>query len=47
MWNKGLEHGFAWGEAGWILEDNIPMKRGLEFMGLEVYKTLRFYDRPL
>ncbi|MGD2136458.1 MAG: hypothetical protein PVF27_09870 [Gemmatimonadales bacterium] len=47
IWKKGLTHGFNWGEAGWILEDNVPMNKGLEFMGFEVYKTLRLYDRPL
>jgi len=47
IWKKGLAHGFSWGEAGWILEDNTPMNRGLEFMGFRVYKTLRMYDRPL
>lgn len=47
IWKHGVAHGFAWGEAGWILEDNTPMNRGLEFMGFEKYKTLRMYDRLL
>jgi GNAT superfamily N-acetyltransferase len=47
IWTKGTEIGFNWGEAGWILEDNVPMTKGLEFMGFEPYKRLRLYDRPL
>jgi len=47
IWIKGTGLGYTWGEAGWILEDNTPMKKGLEFMGFEPYKTLRMYDRPL
>lgn len=47
IWKQALTHGFNWAEAGWILEDNTPMNRGLEFMGFEAYKTLRLYDRPL
>jgi GNAT superfamily N-acetyltransferase len=47
IWTKGTGIGFNWGEAGWILEDNLPMAKGLQFMGFEPYKTLRFYDRAL
>src|SRR5207247_725578 len=25
IWTKGLEHGYHWGEGGWILEDKAPM----------------------
>jgi GNAT superfamily N-acetyltransferase len=47
IWTKGTALGYNWGEAGWVLEDNGPMNKGLEFMGFERYKTLRMYDRPL
>lgn len=47
IWEEGYQKGFRWAEAGWILEDNQPMRNGLERMGFEVYKTYRLYDRPL
>ena len=47
IWTKAPGHGFTWGEAGWILEDNPAMNAGLEKMEFSVYKTYRLYDRPL
>lgn len=44
---KGIPADMARGEAGWILEDNWGMRRGLERMGGYVYKTYRVYGRPL
>jgi GNAT superfamily N-acetyltransferase len=35
------------GEAGWILEDNEPMNRGLEAMGGRIVKRYRLYERTL
>jgi hypothetical protein len=35
------------GEAGWILETNRGMNRGLEAMGAEVVKRFRVYEAPL
>jgi GNAT superfamily N-acetyltransferase len=35
------------GEAGWILEDNDPMNRGLEAMGGKIVKRYRLYERSL
>jgi GNAT superfamily N-acetyltransferase len=35
------------GEAGWILETNEAMNRGLEAMGGEIVKRYRVYERPL
>ncbi len=35
------------GEAGWILETNRHMNRGLEFMNGRVVKRYRVYERPL
>ena len=36
-----------WGEAGWILESNEAMNRGLEAMSAEIVKKYRLYERPL
>lgn len=47
IWEKGYARGYRWGEAGWILEDNPAMINGIEGIGFQRYKTLRFYDRPL
>ncbi|MGQ0814796.1 MAG: GNAT family N-acetyltransferase [Gemmatimonadota bacterium] len=35
------------GECSWILEDNMPMRRGLERIGGVVYKTYRVYEKPI
>lgn len=43
----GQELGIEWGELSWILEDNVLMNRGIEFMGAKVYKTYRIYDYKL
>jgi GNAT superfamily N-acetyltransferase len=47
VWEDAMRLGYAWGEAGWILEDNQPMINGLVRMGFTPYKTYRLYDRPL
>lgn len=36
-----------WGEAGWILESNEAMNRGLEAMSAEIVKKYRLYERSL
>jgi hypothetical protein len=33
------------GEAGWILETNTGMNRGLEAMGARIVKTCRIYEQ--
>jgi GNAT superfamily N-acetyltransferase len=35
------------GECSWILEDNMPMRRGLERINGVVYKTYRVYERAI
>ena len=35
------------GEAGWILETNEAMNRGLEAMSAEIVKKYRLYERSL
>ncbi|HEX4574216.1 MAG TPA: hypothetical protein VH158_03735 [Gemmatimonadales bacterium] len=47
IWTKGREHGFTWGEGGWILEDNAPMVNAALQLGFRPYKTYRVYDKPL
>ena len=47
IWSKAWELGYAWGEAGWVLEDNAPMNNALLRFGFERYKTLRLYERAL
>jgi GNAT superfamily N-acetyltransferase len=39
--------GVGFGEAGWILETNRSMNRGLEAMGGRITKVCRVYERPL
>jgi GNAT superfamily N-acetyltransferase len=47
IWTKGIEHGFTWAEAGWVLEDNAAMKNASAQLGFAPYKTYRIYDKPL
>ncbi|HVH66229.1 MAG TPA: hypothetical protein VM716_00015 [Gemmatimonadales bacterium] len=47
IWSKGLEHGYTWGEGGWILEDNAPMVNAALQLGFRPYKTYRIYDKSL
>jgi len=44
---RAVERGYPWGEARWVLEDNVMMNRGAELMNGERYKTYRIYERPL
>lgn len=39
--------GYEWGEAGWILEDNLPMVRAAEAMNARLYKKYRLYETPI
>jgi GNAT superfamily N-acetyltransferase len=47
LWQAARARGYRWAEAGWILEDNHPMRNALARMGFSVYKTYRLYDLPL
>lgn len=47
MFQNGAEVGIHKGEAGWVLEDNWEMRRGLERMGGFVHKTYRVYGKEL
>jgi GNAT superfamily N-acetyltransferase len=45
---RGKNSNFKIGEAGWILEDNVMMNRGLTTtMNGEHYKTYRIYDKSI
>jgi GNAT superfamily N-acetyltransferase len=34
-------------EFSWVLEDNLPMRRLIEVVGAEPYKTYRIYEKPI
>ena len=36
-----------WGEAGWVLETNKGLNRGMEALGGRICKKYRVYERPL
>jgi len=42
-----VQKGFEWAEMSWILEDNYNVRRGIEMMGGEIYRTYRFYERAI
>ncbi len=42
-----LQKGIKMGEMSWILDNNELMNRPIIAMGGEVYKTYRFYQKPL
>ena len=46
-WEVALRKGYKGGEASWILENNQPMNRALQWVGGKVYKTYRIYDKQL
>lgn len=39
--------GYYYGEASWILEDNVMMNRAAETMNSRLYKKYRLYEMPL
>jgi len=47
LWEEAPKNGYLLVECSWILEDNWPMRRGLERMGAHLYKTYRLYEKPL
>lgn len=47
IFQSGFAAGIHQAEAGWILEDNWGMRRGLERMGAYVHKTYRVYGTQL
>jgi GNAT superfamily N-acetyltransferase len=47
LWEEAPKNGYPLVECSWILEDNWPMRRGLERMGARIYKTYRVYEKAL
>ncbi len=48
LWQEAPKNDYtARVECSWILEDNWPMRRGLERLGARIYKTYRIYEKTL
>jgi GNAT superfamily N-acetyltransferase len=47
MFERARRCGYAGGEAGWILDDNEPMNRGIQACGGSLVARYRCYDRPI
>jgi hypothetical protein len=47
VWHALRARGFVAGEVGWILEDNMPMRRIIEAAGGWPRKTYRIYEKAL
>lgn len=47
IFDNAARRGFLGGELSWILEDNMPIRRVIEGIGAEVYKTYRIYQKPI
>jgi hypothetical protein len=44
---RARERGLKDVELSWILEDNLPMRRIIETLGGDPYKTYRVYEKRL
>ncbi len=44
---EAVKMGFTHIELSWILEDNLPMRRMIESLGANAYKTYRVYEKGL
>lgn len=47
VWENCVKHGMPWGEAGWILEDNVAMNKAATQLSFRRTKTYRIYDKTL
>jgi GNAT superfamily N-acetyltransferase len=47
IWDKANTNGYHWAEAGWVLEDNVPMLNAALRVAFRPYKTYRIYDKAL
>ncbi|MGE5316212.1 MAG: hypothetical protein ACM3Q4_16075 [Acidobacteriota bacterium] len=45
--SRAKKLGYEFGEASWVLEDNLMMNRAADMMQGERYKTYRLYDKQL
>jgi GNAT superfamily N-acetyltransferase len=41
------DHGYVGGEASWVLEDNVMMRRAAELLGGTISKTYRLYEKSM
>jgi GNAT superfamily N-acetyltransferase len=46
-WQVGNSRGYDRGEASWILEDNLEMRRAMENLDFAPHKRFRIYERGL
>lgn len=46
-YRRGIAAGFDSGEFSWTLETNIPINRGMQLLGANLYKKYRLYEKPL
>lgn len=42
-----MRRGYERAEMSWVLEDNVSMQRGCEFMGGKLYKKYRVYEKRI
>ena len=47
LWQDVPAYGYRLVECSWILEENWGMRRGLERMGAQIYKTYRVFEKTL
>jgi hypothetical protein len=47
LWQQARRWGIRHVELGWILEDNVAMRRILELFDARVYKTYRIFERDV
>ena len=47
LWQDVPSYGYRLVECSWILEENWDMRRGLERMGAQIYKTYRIFEKAL
>lgn len=47
MHHSAEKVGVTWGELSWTLEDNAAVNVGIKFMGGEIYKKYRVYERDI
>jgi len=44
---RGMALGYEFGDASWVLEDNVMMNRSAELLNAQRYKTYRIYEKNL
>jgi hypothetical protein len=46
-WKRALSRGYKTLKTSWVLETNTAMNRGLQWLGAQIYRSYRIYDKPL